>query len=146
MIKTFRGILADGEQARITLHTNDGKTGYRIVKFQLMSSAAAAITQGNTVQIWKTKQTSIVSTVDFSDNRLLAAGIYHSGSDTTAPRAAITITFFDSEIFNQDIYITNKDLHNSVSMNYYIELEQISLDLNGSTVATLQSLRSSKGA
>ena len=36
MIKSFRGILADGAEERITLHTNDGKTGYRIVKFQII--------------------------------------------------------------------------------------------------------------
>jgi len=141
MIKTFRGTIVDGGQDTIVLHTNDGSTGYRIVKFQLMSTAPAAITQGNTVQIWKTEQTAVVSTIDFSDQTLLAAGIYHSGSSTTAPRAAVVISIFDNEIFNQDIYVTNKDLHNSVSMNYYLELEQIKLDINSNTVATLKDMR-----
>jgi len=141
MIKTFRGKIVDGGQDTIVLHTNDGSTGYRIVKFQLMSTAAAVVTQGNTVQIWKTEQTAIVSTVDFSDQTLLAAGIYHSGSTTSAARAAVVISFFDNEIFNQDIYITNKDIHNSVSMNYYIELEQMKLDLSENTVATLKDIR-----
>jgi len=141
MIKTFRGTIVDGGQDTIVLHTNDGSTGYRIVKFQLMSTAAAVVTQGNTVQIWKTEQTAIVSTVDFSDQTLLAAGIYHSGSTTSAARAAVVISFFDNEIFNQDIYITNKDIHNSVSMNYYIELEQMKLDLSENTVATLKDIR-----
>ena len=36
MIKSYRGLIADGAQDRIPLHTNDGKTGYKIVKFQIM--------------------------------------------------------------------------------------------------------------
>ena len=35
MNKTFKGKLADGEELRIRLTTNDGLTGYKIVKFQL---------------------------------------------------------------------------------------------------------------
>ena len=41
-------------------------------------------------------------------------------------------------IFNQDIYVTN---YGSGAMNYYIELEQIKLDLNENTVATLKDIR-----
>jgi len=37
MIKTFRGKIADDTQDTINLHTNDGKTGYRITKFQAMT-------------------------------------------------------------------------------------------------------------
>ena len=144
-IKTFRGVIADGGQDTILLHTNDGSTGYRIVKFQLMSTAPAVTTQGNTVQIWKTKQTSAVTTIDFSNQTLLAAGIYHSGSGTAAPRPAIVISIFDNEIFNQDIYITNKDVHNTVSMNYYLELETIKLNTNESTMATLKDIRNISG-
>jgi len=36
MIKTFRGLIADGETDTIVLHTNDGSIGYRIVKFQVI--------------------------------------------------------------------------------------------------------------
>ena len=42
-IKTFRGLLADGGQDTIVLHTNDGSTGYRIVKFQLMPDAPGTV-------------------------------------------------------------------------------------------------------
>ena len=43
--------------------------------------------------------------------------------------------------FNQDIYITCKS---SGNMNYYMELEQIKLDLNENTVATLKDIRNIK--
>ena len=33
MIKTFRGLLSDGQQERIRFETRDGKTAYRIKKF-----------------------------------------------------------------------------------------------------------------
>ena len=48
---------------------------------------------------------------------------------------------FDNEIFNQDIYITHTDAHATGECNYYIELEQIKLDLNENTVATLKDIR-----
>ena len=46
-----------------------------------------------------------------------------------------------NEIFNQDIYITHVDSDASAPINYYIELEQIKLDLNENTVATLKDIR-----
>ncbi len=36
-IKSFRGLLADDGIETVPLHTNNGTTGYRIVKFQLMA-------------------------------------------------------------------------------------------------------------
>ena len=51
------------------------------------------------------------------------------------------VVIFDNEIFNQDIYITHTDNKNAESINYYIELEQIKLDLNQNTVATLKDIR-----
>ena len=51
-------------------------------------------------------------------------------------------TIFDNEIFNQDIYITFRDIGGATqSCNYYIELETIRLDLNENTVATLKDIR-----
>jgi len=138
MIKTFRGLLADGAQQRLNLHTNDGKTGYRIVKFQVIPNNAAGQDPEASVQIWS-KPTTPTALIDFSDQTLLAAIYYSGGSTTTKPQDNIII--FDREIFNQDIFVTLVDDSDNESMNYYIELEQISLDLNESTVATLQSLR-----
>ena len=36
MIKTFRGKMSTGDTQRIRLSTNNGLTGYRIVKFNVM--------------------------------------------------------------------------------------------------------------
>jgi len=144
-IKTFRGLIADGGQDTIVLHTNDGSTGYRIVKFQIMNpeAGAAASELESTVKIYKIAQdvTTIDAIVDFSENPLLgAAQIGTHASMGTYPQS--TVIIFDSEIFNQDIYVTHKNLHgDAASCNYYIELEQVKLDLNENTVATLKDIR-----
>jgi len=139
MIKTFRGLIADGGQARITLHTNDGKTGYRIKKFQIIPKNAGTADIEASLKIFKIFQTSITGSFDLSDGNLLAGAFFSIRDNAYFNQVVI----FDQEVFNQDIYITNFDSSTGEAMNYYIELEQISLDLNGSTVATLQSLRSS---
>jgi len=138
MIKTFRGLLVDGGQDTINLHTNDGKIGYRIVKFQCMQDGF-----GNSemvIKIYKKKQTTFTSTIDFNDNTLLAACMISGSSGGEAYPEDVSV-IFDSEIFNQDIYVTAGASSSPDPTNYYIELEQISLDLNESTVATLQSIR-----
>ena len=139
-IKSFKGLIANGEQDTITLHTNDGKTGYRIVKFELISNKPGIDNHESVVKIYKTEQTTVDAVIDFSDNTLLASG-YLEGSSSVLYVDALIVTF-DNEIFNQDIYITHSDaLAGSISCNYYIELEQISLDLNEQTVTTLKDLR-----
>jgi len=140
MIKTFRGLIADGGQDIINLHTNDGKIGYRIVKFQLMFSAPGTNSVQHIVKIYKDQPLSIDGLINFSDSNLIGAG-WLNGS-TSATYGWNVIVTFDSEIFNQDIYITHSEISGSSAINYYIELEQMSLDLNEATVATLQSIRS----
>jgi len=147
-IKTFRGLMADNTQDTIVLHTNDGSTGYRIVKFQVISYDMPGTSPEGVMQIWKTSQDVITQpaplTIDFSNQQLLAAA-YFSGSNSPSYTQDQVIVF-DTEIFNQDIYVTYNDSQDSVSMNYYIELEQIKLDLNENTVATLKDIRNSTKA
>jgi hypothetical protein len=140
-IKTFRGLIADGGVDTINLHSNDGKTGYRIVKFELFPYQPGQASTENTVTIHKTKPTGSAAavTVDFSDQTLLAAGTFHESHADNLITTFFTV--FDQEIFNQDIYVSHTDTIGATPVNYYIELEQMPLDLNESTVATLQSIR-----
>ena len=138
-IKTFRGLIKDNTQHTIALHTNDGSTGYRIVKFDLMSEAPGAKTLEGACKIYKVEQSAIDGVVDFSDQTLLAAGEYHKEQNEAYPLSKSII--FDQEIFNQDIYVTWHDVKVDESINYYIELEQVKLDLNENTVATLKDIR-----
>ena len=78
-IKTFRGLMADGAQDTINLHTNDGSTGYRIVKFELFPQQPGVVSQESVLKIYKVKQPDLGGgvfadgIVNFSDNTLLAA-------------------------------------------------------------------------
>jgi len=139
-IVSFRGLIADGAQDTIVLHTPDGSTGYRIVKFRLLANDAGITAQESTVKIYKVEQTAITSPVDFSDNTLLAAGFWsnHNLSHTNSEDIHV---IFDNEIFNQDIYVTHVETVATTAVNYYIELEQMPLDLNENTVATLKDIR-----
>lgn len=147
-IKTFRGQLVDGGQDTVVLHTNDGSTGYRIVKFSLMCVQPGLGNQESVVKIYKVDQTTdpllvppvTGATINFNDNTMLAAGIFTASTNQKTDPEDLAI-IFDNEVFNQDIYITHTDNEGALSINYYIELEQMSLDLNESTVATLKDIR-----
>jgi hypothetical protein len=135
MIKTYRGLIADGGQDHIRLKTNRGDIGYRIVKFETIGPDNNT-TFENVLKIYKLKQSTIDVNIDFTDGDILAATLTEgsSASGVTGFKPVI----FDKEIFNQDIYITNSG---TTSINYYLELEQVKLNENESTMATLQSLR-----
>ena len=146
-IKSFRGKLIDGAQDTIVLHTNDGSTGYKIIKFDIIS--ATPVTSGaseHVVQVWKIKQaapSTITVDIDFSNQVLLAAATW-TGSDNPIYSNQQQVVF-DYEVFNQDIYITHTNTDGDDAVNYYIELEQIKLDLNENTVATLKDIRNIEG-
>ena len=110
-IKTFRGLIANAAQDTIVLHTNDGSTGYRIVKFQIMPHVPGDSNDQELIcMIWKIEQstTALGDTTttrpDFNNNTLLACAF--TVNDTDNQLNYNEVTFFDNEIFNQDIYIT----------------------------------------
>jgi len=139
-IKSFRGLIAHQGQETIPLHTNNGSIGYRIVKFELAPKLIND-EQANTVKITSVSKTTGLDTVDFQNQILLAAGHFvQDDSVNNQPNSMITI--FDNMVFNQDIFITNHDRQGgNKPINYYLELEQIKLDLNENTVATLKDIR-----
>ena len=94
-------------------------------------------------------QSAASTTVDFSDQTLLAAAFLRQDAD------AANITgrmggdiIFDNVVFNQDIFITLKNATppaggtaSTQACNYMLKLEQVKLDLNENTVATLKDIR-----
>jgi len=141
-VKSFRGLIADGAQDTITLHTNNGSMGYRIVKFQIMPHkfGTSGRDYESVVKIYKIEQPSVGGDVNFSNQTLLGAAVAGGNADMTQYNTTPVI-IFDNEIFNQDIYITHHERDGNESINYYIELEQVKLDLNENTVATLKDIR-----
>lgn len=145
-VKSFKGSLditsGASEEEVIRLSTNNGLIGYRIRDFQIMSTVPG---QGNVEmigQIFSQSQTPS-TTVEFDNPLILAVALYHDGAanDTTH---FMSTTIFVPSVFNQDIFINITDATgSSTACNYYIELEQVSLELNEATVATLKDMRGS---
>jgi len=140
MIKTFRGILGDGDTDTIRLSTKKGKIGYRIIKLNTIPASPFNINQESILKIFKTPQTGVpTGTVDFADHNLLAVGIYKQ-NDTTA-YVNYEFQVFDREIFNQDIYVTCYDAATGEKLNYYLELETFTMTDNATLVSTLRDIR-----
>jgi hypothetical protein len=138
-IISFRGKLVDGGIETISLHTNNGSTGYRIVKLELMNARPGTAPSENLVKIFTVPQTAVDELVDFSDQTLIAAG-YVTSKDNPTYAGSLNI-IFDNVIFNQDITIAHKDIDSGEAVNYHIELEQMNLALDEATVATLKNIR-----
>ena len=147
-IKSFRGLIAHGNQETISLHTNNGSVGYKIKKLEIIYQDPGGTNAEGVMKVFTINQ-NITATnpttdkIDFSDNTLIAAA-YIENRNNNDQFGGQTVVF-DNITFNQDIYITFAESNAaSVSCNYHIELEQIKLDLNENTVATLKDIRNIK--
>jgi len=139
MIKTFRGILADGGEQEIRLSTKKGKIGYRIVKFDIMTTSPVGSATEHVAKIFKVIQTSVTATVDFSDGNLLGVAVWSNAVGYGLEGSMGVI--FDREIFNQNVFITQSEATGSASCSYYIELETMPLTDNAAAVSTLRDIR-----
>ena len=79
------------------------------------------------------------ATINFSNPLLIAANAYIAGNASAEIYNQQVI--FDDVKVNQDIYVTHTENDGTSSINYYIELEQVKLNLNEATVATLKDMR-----
>ena len=146
MIKTFRGLLADGEQQKIRLSRNNGLMGYKILKFQGFFEKPGTAEQESLLMILKRELDSVVtasSEVNFEDQNILAVWFDTQHTSPAYNQTRPDNVIFDKEIINQDIFITHTDQPVDVgeSCNYYLELEEVPLNLNEATVATLKDMR-----
>ena len=144
MKKSFRGLLANDSQEQIRLSTNNGLTGYKIVKFQVIG-INENVDYETVVQIFTKNQSTdaggpgITDTINFTDPLLL--GVAYLTDDKNVLGTVSNIIVFDNITFNQDIFITHEDTTGSQPCNYYLELEQVTLSKDEATVATLKDMR-----
>ena len=130
-----------GTQDIINLKTNNGKTGYKITKFQIISS-----TPGTTGSVEfvakifdKDQSASISPVVNFTDSNLIACAFYQDRANASSNTETI---IFDNREFNQNIFVTIDDAESgTIPCNYYIELETMPLTDLETTKLTLQSIR-----
>ena len=136
---SYRGILPMGNEDRIRLRTLKGKVGYKITKFQIVSSTPGIGIQEFVAKITKVPDPNIGPVLNFTDADLLATTVQstHSGN------MLLTETIiFDNEITNQDVYVNISDgAGGTVQCNYFIEMETIPLSEIEATQLTLKSIR-----
>ena len=139
MIKSFRGLLADGAVQHIRLSTNNGLTGYHIKKFQAMAADTGKLQQSVMKLFSVEPDATATDDINFDDPTLMGAIYFTKNDDTKYP--ITESVFFENVAVNQDMYITHKDASTGEPLNYYLELEQMKLDKNEATVATLKDMR-----
>ena len=95
MIKSYKGLIADGGVETIPLHTNDGKTGYKIVKLSIMPNDPGGVSTEHILQISKLEDASYVTSpttvVDFSDSSLIGAAIVNNNTNSSAYPASTSV-------------------------------------------------------
>ena len=140
MIKSFRGKLADGEIDLIRLSTNNGLTGYKVVKFDIIAVDSGTTDFEHTVMLHTVKPTTATASVNFDDPTLLGVA-FTEGNNSSNYIGQPLITIFDAMKFNQDIYVSHVDTKGALDVNYYLELESMPLSKDEATVATLKDMR-----
>ena len=142
---SFRGRLLDGVQQKIKLSTLNGKTGYKIKKFQTIQVNPGTDSVELICKIYSKDQTgSLANSVDFTEGDLLAVAIYNGNAAAFNYPTNETI-IFDNEVFNQDIFIYAGDTIATADTNFYLELETVKLSDVQSTQLTLKNLRTIAG-
>jgi len=137
---TFRGRMSTNVEQVIRISRNDGLTGYRIKKFQLLPKKPISENATWLFQIFTVKQlTHPQDETNFDNPTLMAAATFTQSSNPTDFPEDTNI-IFDDKVVNQDIFIYSHR-QNGSSCNYYLELEEVSLNLNEATVATLKDMR-----
>jgi len=121
-VHSFRGSLDDGGQAEINLERQNVNVAYRVIKFQMLPLAPGLSTQEIVGRIFREKQTTISTTVDFNDQDLLGAGVYMQSADSYN---SFSTVIFDNTLFSRNIFINIKDAQGIAGANYYIELEEV---------------------
>lgn len=136
---SFRGQLPVGLEDKIRLRTKNGKTGYRITKFQVMCSEPGVPDYESTIKIYSKPQGGGSTGVDFTESDLLAVCYIEDNGNNSNPISEQVI--FDNGIVNQDIFVNCANTIGTAPMNYYFELETVALSDIEATQLTLKSLR-----
>jgi len=128
---SFRGMIDVDGQERIRIQGSVGAIAWRITKFQVINNDVGNANVENVVKIYREKQTSIVASVDFNEDELLAIAAFHNAS--TVADASSSTVIFDNALFVRNIWVSqNTTLVGGVEkMNYYIELEEVKVSATG---------------
>ena len=124
-VHSFRGLLGDGGQDEINLERQNVNLAYRIVKFQAMNETPYTTDASeHIVKIYREEQTSIDGTVNFNDTDLLGVVIINNSTDGYQ-NPSIPVIIFDNTLFSRNVYVTGFDGRGDLSVNYYLEIEEV---------------------
>jgi hypothetical protein len=139
---SFRGKIIPGTDAqKINLKTIKGKTGYKIKKFQIISTTPGG---GNFEYIFQVynKNHETETSVDFTDNSTLAVAYLRGSTGSQDDFFNTQTIIFDNAVFNQNIFIAGADgAGGTTACNFYLELETVKLSELESTQLTLKNMR-----
>jgi len=122
-VHTFRGLLGDGGEDEISLERSNVNLAYRVVKFEVIGNAPGAQTQESVIKIYRESQSSVNGVIDFDDVDLVGAGIWFYNANSAYPLGIGMV--FDNTLFSRNLYVTHKDVSQTYSCNYYIEIEEV---------------------
>ena len=127
-VHSFRGLLTDGEQRKISIQGSVGAIAWRIVKMATIGSTYGASNQQSVVKVYREEQDATTSTIDFGDENLLAVGVTSSEAGVqNVPQSVI----FDNTLFVRNLYVTHVENVAALLCNYYIELEEVKVSAAG---------------
>ena len=137
-LEEYDGVSGSGTGTSIIrLSTNNGLTGYKIKRFEIMTAAPYAADNEHIVQVYSVSPGDPSELVNFNNPTLLIAAITTLDTSGNGYHQIIR----EDVIINQDLYITHVDRQSTGAINFLLELEQVKLDLNEATVATLKDMR-----
>ena len=116
MNKTFKGLLADQEELKIRLSTNDGLSGYQITKFTIFPKNFNVGDEHN-FKIFTVSGKTLSTVFDFNDPQLLAAAYIENAG--WGGRAAASISSLAIE------YYLNKEIKRKWLESYVLKGEFI---------------------
>ena len=142
-VHSFRNLIggtaASNPQQEIELERQNMNVAFRIVKFQLMPNDVSSASESS-VQIFREEQTAGTAPftsgdIDFSNPDLLGAAFFsmHTAADIYSEDLSV---IFDNMLFSRNIFITHHNNDDGVSINWYIEIEEV--PVSGSALMQLK--------
>ena len=131
-VHSFKGVLTDtagSNQQKIRIQGPVGAIAWRINKFEIMSVTPMTTNGEHVVKVYREEQDTIVGTVNFNENELLAVGIWFMNEGEQYPLSSQII--FDNALFSRNIWVSHIDVNAAISCNYYIELEEVKVSAAG---------------
>tara|TARA_Y100000361_G_C11043362_1_gene281136 strand:- start:165 stop:605 length:441 start_codon:yes stop_codon:yes gene_type:complete len=142
-IKTFKGQIEKGTTKKIHLSTSDGLTGYKVTKFHGLPADVESGSNEAALQLYTNEGNAVTTAINFDNPEFLGCFIFIRDQGTVAITSDFVV--FDHQIVNQDLFVTYDDGQGSATaFNFYLELEQVKLNINESTFTTLKNIRNSK--